>query len=111
MAPFRSGGRGFGFLDPDVESPRGCEPAHIRLPTVLDRDGRRGGGEHDHRLDPTGAVGARTTAVGRSGAPLGRRSPRICGRGDGGPRPGGGPALAVLTPRARSSRGAIPAPR
>src|SRR5260221_7011504 len=108
MAPFRSGGRGFGFLDPDVESPRGCEPAHIRLPTVLDRDGRRGGGEHDHRLDPTGAVAARTTAVGRSGARLGRRSPRIFGRGHVGPRRIGGPALAFPPPPGRALPGATP---
>src|SRR5260370_42004348 len=85
MAPLRSGGCGFGVLDPDVEGPRGCEPVRIRIPTALDRDGRRGIGERDHRLDPTGAVATRTAAGGRSGAGLGRRGARICARRRVGP--------------------------
>src|SRR5260370_41109794 len=89
MAPFRSGGCGFAVVDRDVESPRGCEPARIRLPTALDGDGRGGSGERDPRLDPTTAVAARTAPGGRSGVGLGRRCARICARRHVGPRPYG----------------------
>src|SRR5689334_12369669 len=87
MAPFRSGRCGSAVLDPDVESPRGCEPVRIRLPAALDRERRRRGGERDHRLDAPGAVAARPLADGRSRAGLGRRRARVCTRRYLGPRP------------------------
>src|SRR5260370_13338765 len=78
MAPLRSGRCGLVVLGPDVESPRGCEPACIRLPTALDGDGRGGSGERADWVDPTGAASTRSAAGGRSGAGLGRRPARIC---------------------------------
>src|SRR6266851_3364408 len=94
-------------LDPDMESPRGCKPAPIRLPTALDGYARRGSGERDHRVDPTGAVATRTAAGGRSGVDLGRRRTRICTRRYVEPRPIGGPAPGLRPPPSgRAIRGA-----
>src|SRR5216684_3995820 len=104
MAPLRSGGCGFAVLDPDMESPRGCKPAPIRLPTALDGYARGGGGERDHRVDPTGAVATRPAVGGRSGAGLGRRRTRICTRRYVEPRRIGGPELAFRPPPSAGPR-------
>src|SRR6266566_7693841 len=103
MAPLGGGSCGFAFLDPDLESPGGCEPPRIRLPTALDRDARRGSVDPDYRVDPTGAVASRTVAGGRSGSRVGRRGTRFCTRRCMGPGPIGGPALAFMVTRTRWS--------
>src|SRR5712692_10672979 len=104
MAPVGSGRYGFGVLDPDVESPCGCEPAPIRLSTALDCNVCRGSGERDHRVDPTGAVATRPAVGGRSGAGLGRRRTRICTRRYVEPRRIGGPELAFRPPPSAGPR-------
>src|SRR5260370_23955182 len=110
MAPLRSGRCGLVVLGPDVESPRGCEPACIRLPTALDGDGRGGSGERADWVDPTGAASTRSAAGGRSGAGLGRRPARICACRYVGPGRTWGPELAPsrLVPHRHCPRAELP---